>query len=102
MSAQHSISFYDDTPFQTVAAIYAFFKAMTLYPEVQAKAQAEIDAVVGTDRLPTLLDRKDLPYVNAVANEVLRWHSVTPTGRRLYRVVSVILNPRYVQVSRIE
>ncbi|KXN92569.1 O-methylsterigmatocystin oxidoreductase [Leucoagaricus sp. SymC.cos] len=64
----------------TVSSIYAFFKAMALYPEVAAAAQAEIDAVVGSDRLPSFADREDLPYINALILEVLRWHTVGPTG----------------------
>ncbi|KAI9571605.1 cytochrome P450 [Boletus coccyginus] len=61
-----------------VSAIHAFFLAMVLFPEVQAKAQAELDAVVGSERLPSFSDRDSLPYINAVWKEVLRWHSVTP------------------------
>ena len=53
---------------------------MTAYPEVQRKAQEEIDRVVGSDRLPNIRDREDLPYVNAIAKEVLRWHPVGPLG----------------------
>jgi cytochrome P450 len=53
---------------------------MTLYPDVQAKAQAEIDTVIGTDRLPTSEDRPNLPYVDALVKEVLRWQPVTPLG----------------------
>jgi hypothetical protein len=49
--------------------------------DVQRKAQAEIDAVVGNDRLPTFADSPDLPYVNAIVTEVLRWNSVGPTGK---------------------
>ncbi|KAL0575999.1 hypothetical protein V5O48_005966, partial [Marasmius crinis-equi] len=64
----------------TVSSIHAFFKAMVLFPEIQAKARAELDAVIGTDRLPTFEDRAKLPYLNAVALEALRWHSVTPTA----------------------
>ncbi|KAK0479586.1 cytochrome P450 [Armillaria novae-zelandiae] len=64
----------------TAASIYAFFKAMVLFPEVQVKAQAEIDAVVGIDRLPGFDDRERLPYINALVLEVSRWHSVVPTG----------------------
>ncbi|TFK75553.1 cytochrome P450 [Pluteus cervinus] len=64
----------------TVASVHAFFKAMIMYPDVQRKAQAEIDAVIGEDRLPTYADRDSLPYVNALALEALRWHSVTPTS----------------------
>lgn len=53
---------------------------MAKYPEVQAKAQEEIDFVVGLDRLPCFEDRKNLPYVEAVAKEVMRWHCDIPTG----------------------
>jgi hypothetical protein len=56
---------------------------MTLFPEVQKRAQAEIDAVVGNDRLPDFSDRSQLPYVEALAKEVLRWNVVTPLGRLL-------------------
>ncbi|KAJ6539005.1 cytochrome P450 [Mycena capillaripes] len=56
----------------TVSAVNAFFLAMALNPAVQAKAQHEIDAVVGGDRLPTFADREDLPYVDALVKEVCR------------------------------
>ena len=54
---------------------------MTLYPEAARKAQAEIDAVIGNDRLPTAEDRPDLPYVEALMKEVFRWSLVAPTGK---------------------
>jgi cytochrome P450 len=54
--------------------------AMLLYPDVQAKAQAELDAIVGSDRLPDFSDRGHLPYVNSVILETLRWKVVAPTG----------------------
>jgi len=54
---------------------------MILFPEVQKKAQAEIDAVLGgTGRLPTFADQPNLPYVSAVMTELLRWHNVVPIG----------------------
>ena len=53
---------------------------MTLFPEAQKKAQAEIDAVIGADRLPTFTDRDSLPFVEAVIKEALRWHAVIPLG----------------------
>ncbi|KAG2148121.1 cytochrome P450 [Suillus clintonianus] len=56
------------------------FLPMTLFPDIQKKAQAEIDAVIGPDRLPTLADRASLPYTEAVAKEVLRWNVVSPIG----------------------
>ena len=54
---------------------------MALYPEVQKKAQAEIDAVVGPNRLPEFYDRPSLPYINAVVKESSRWNLVIPLGR---------------------
>jgi len=54
---------------------------MTLFPDVQKKAQAEIDAVVGNDKLPKFTDRNQLPYVNSLAKEVFRWNAVVPLGK---------------------
>lgn len=51
---------------------------MVLYPEVQTKAQAELDRVIGTDRLPELSDKEGMPYIEAVIRETLRWHPVVP------------------------
>ena len=53
---------------------------MSLYPDVQRRAQQEIFRVVGHDRLPNAQDRKDLPYVNAVMREVMRLDPVLPLG----------------------
>ncbi|KAI6142757.1 cytochrome P450 [Pisolithus tinctorius] len=80
----------------TVAAHSAFFLAMTLYPEVQRKAQAEIDAVIGSDRLPTFADRESLPYVDALAKEVLRWHVVGPVIMPHRLLVDDIHNGYYI------
>ena len=79
---------------QTVSANYSFFLAMVLYPEVQKKAQEELDRVVGSDRLPTFADRKNLPYINALVKESIRWHPVAPLGTcpsRLYSVYTYFL-----------
>ncbi|KAH9851712.1 cytochrome P450 [Lenzites betulinus] len=62
----------------TVSTLEGFFVALALYPEVQKKAQAELDAVVGPDRLPDYNDRDKLVYVNAIIKETLRWHNVLP------------------------
>jgi cytochrome P450 len=64
----------------TVAAIVSFFLAMLVYPEVQAKGQAEVDRVVGTSRLPELADVAAMPYVQSIASECLRWLPVAPIG----------------------
>ncbi|KAF8884168.1 cytochrome P450 [Infundibulicybe gibba] len=64
----------------TVSSVQTFFLAMTMYPEAQRKAQAEIDAVIGSGRLPEFADRESLPYVNAVMKESLRWKNVLPVA----------------------
>ena len=45
---------------------------MLLYPDVQSAAQAEIDRVIGHDRLPGYEDKELLPYVTAIMKETLR------------------------------
>ncbi|KAG6903267.1 hypothetical protein C0995_000162 [Termitomyces sp. Mi166 len=58
----------------TTSASLAFFVlAMVLYPECQAKAQEEIDAVIGSDRLPDFHDRESLPYLECLIQETLRY-----------------------------
>lgn len=54
--------------------------AMALYPDVQQKAQEELDRVVGPNRLPEFEDRDDLVYIQAIILEAMRWMVVTPLG----------------------
>lgn len=75
----------------------AFFLSMTLYPEVQKKAQEEIDAVIGNDALPLISDRERLPYVNALTLEVLRWHAVVPAGAT--RLPSCSVDPSQCSIA---
>ncbi|KAJ6498245.1 cytochrome P450 [Mycena vulgaris] len=67
-------------PDTTAWTIFAFFKAIALYPDVLNRAQAEIDSVVGSDRLPQLSDRPHLPFIEAIVLESFRWHPVAPLG----------------------
>ena len=77
----------------TVSAVHTFFLAMTLYLEVQAKAQAEIDAVVGRDRLPNAADEKNLPYTRAII-KVHTPFTIQPRNTHcLYRKLSVSITP---------
>jgi cytochrome P450 len=62
---------------QTVSMIQTFFLAMSLHPEVLAKAQEELDTVVGRNRLPALEDRPNLPYIEAILTELARYELVT-------------------------
>ncbi len=63
---------------QTVSLIQTFFCCMAMHPEVQKKAQEELDLVVGHDRLPTYGDWNYLPYIHAILMECSRWLPVVP------------------------
>ncbi|KAH9927187.1 cytochrome P450 [Epithele typhae] len=64
----------------TPATLKAFVLAMSLYPDVLKRAQAELDSVVGPDRLPDLADCDALPYLHAIYLETLRWMPAVPLG----------------------
>jgi cytochrome P450 len=69
-----------NTGLQTVYTLHIFILAMLLSPEAQQKAQAELDAVVELNRLPEFEDRVNLPYINALCKELLRWNPLLPLG----------------------
>ncbi|KAG2147440.1 cytochrome P450 [Suillus bovinus] len=64
----------------TSSTLTSFILAMVLYPDVQKRAQAEIDAIVGQDRFSAFEDREKLPYIGALMQELLRWAPVAPQG----------------------
>jgi cytochrome P450 len=61
-------------------AVTIFVLAMVLHPDIQRTAQEEIDRVVGPGSFPTIRDQANLPYLNALYKEVLRWHTTVPGG----------------------
>ncbi|KZT75151.1 cytochrome P450 [Daedalea quercina L-15889] len=63
----------------TVGILIAFVLLMTLHPEVQKRAQAEVDRIC-EGRMPTWDDEPDMPYVGALIKEVMRWSPVAPLG----------------------
>ncbi|PFH53736.1 hypothetical protein AMATHDRAFT_78864 [Amanita thiersii Skay4041] len=63
-----------------VSLLESWFLAMITFPEAQARAQKELDAVVGSDRLPDFSDRASLPYLDAMLLETLRWNPPAPLG----------------------
>ncbi|KAH7326926.1 cytochrome P450 [Rhizoctonia solani] len=64
----------------TASTLSAFVLAMLLFLDTQRKAQAEIDRIVGSDRLPDIADLPSLPYLNNMVQELLRWQPVLPLG----------------------
>jgi cytochrome P450 family 2 subfamily U polypeptide 1 len=53
---------------------------MVHYPDIQQKVQKEIDQVVGRTRLPSIADKRNLPFTEAVVLEMHRYATVAPTG----------------------
>ncbi|KAJ7626214.1 cytochrome P450, partial [Roridomyces roridus] len=64
----------------TTAEMQSFVLACLLYPSWIARAQAQIDAIVGEERIPNFQDRAQLPYVEAVVRETLRWRPSVRMG----------------------
>ncbi|KLO07685.1 cytochrome P450 [Schizopora paradoxa] len=79
ISDASSIAFLGGTD-TSVTAIMTFILAMLKNPDKQQRAQREIDAVIGHDRLPNLSDWDSLPYVRAICTEVFRWEVILPFG----------------------
>ncbi|XP_068086666.1 probable cytochrome P450 304a1 [Anabrus simplex] len=52
------------------------FHCLLHYPEVQKKIQAELDQVIGRDRIASIDDRQRMPYLEATLRESMRY--VTP------------------------
>ncbi|KAJ7614589.1 cytochrome P450 [Mycena polygramma] len=75
-----SASIYGGGAHTTAAAMTTFFLLMSLNPEIQKTAQAEIDKVAGRERLLNGDDQASLPYVKALLKEMLRFAPVAPLG----------------------
>ncbi|KDQ53890.1 hypothetical protein JAAARDRAFT_38861 [Jaapia argillacea MUCL 33604] len=62
----------------TTAVVRVLFFALVTHQDVQKRAQTELDTVIGNSRLPDFCDRDNLPYIEALIKETLRWLPVTP------------------------
>ncbi|XP_026201251.1 cytochrome P450 2J5-like [Anabas testudineus] len=51
---------------------------MIYYPHIQERVQAEIDAVIGSSRQPSVTDRENMPYTDAVIHEIQRMGNIVP------------------------
>nr|QDJ74249.1 cytochrome P450-9 [Thanatephorus cucumeris] len=57
-----------------------FVFSMVTNPEVQTKAQEELDRVLGCGVLPKVLDQERLPYIRCLIDEVFRLYPPLPLG----------------------
>lgn len=65
-------------------------------PEVQRKAQQEIDRVVGKERLPAWDDIPNLPYTNLVLQETYRMNPLSPLGIPHASVADDVYNGMFI------
>ncbi|CAL1702667.1 unnamed protein product [Somion occarium] len=64
----------------TAAYLHRFVLCISCYPDVQARAQREIDDLIGSNRVPTSQDIEHLPYIQAIIKEVHRFYTSGPLG----------------------
>jgi cytochrome P450 len=50
------------------------------HQEIQSRLQTEIDSVVPRERMPSLDDRSQLPFVEAFTMELMRYKTIAPIG----------------------
>ncbi|EKM49780.1 uncharacterized protein PHACADRAFT_265459 [Phanerochaete carnosa HHB-10118-sp] len=79
----------------TATAISFVILAAASHPEIQAEVQAQLDSVVGKDRVPTFDDEKLLPLVVAFYLETFRWRPIS-LGGVAHRATSDIVWNQYV------
>lgn len=72
-------TFFEAGSGTTAGAMISFCLAMCLHPDVQARGQAEVDAVCG-DRMPEFDDLPNLPFGRSIMKETLRWRPVLSGG----------------------
>ncbi|THU99913.1 cytochrome P450 [Dendrothele bispora CBS 962.96] len=70
----------------TSSLLLSIIVALVCYPEIQKKAQSELDTVVGQGRLPDFSDRKRLPYIECVLKETQRMWPSAPLGLDHYSI----------------
>ncbi|KAJ3489887.1 hypothetical protein NLI96_g1814 [Meripilus lineatus] len=75
-----ALIFYAGGAETTSSTIENILFALLLHPEVQARAQREIDNVLGQKRLPDFSDRENIPYIEHIIQEGMRWRPAVPLG----------------------
>ncbi|KAH8115975.1 cytochrome P450 [Phellopilus nigrolimitatus] len=71
---------------KTATSLLTFILAMVLNPEAQRRGQEEVDRVIGKDNLPTMEDRPNLPFVDALCKEAMRLF--------VFKLMAMLRNPK--------
>lgn len=77
----------------TATQVLTIIMALAKHPEVQKKAQAEIDRVCGAEMAPTFAEFEALPYINCIVKEGLRW-------RPTYDTLSLLIARPFINTLR--
>lgn len=83
---------------QTASIMQWFSALIPAYPEIQAKAHAELDRVVGRNRLPTIDDEKNLPFIHAII-KVIPAHTITKFNLHNLTMVFLLTGSRALPQS---
>lgn len=86
---------------QTATTVLLFVLYLMQNPDVQTKAQEEIDGVVGPDRLPNWDDMPSLPYMNLVLQETFRMNPLSPLGIPHAAVADDVYNGMFIPAGTI-
>ncbi|EKM84422.1 hypothetical protein AGABI1DRAFT_104303, partial [Agaricus bisporus var. burnettii JB137-S8] len=79
---------------ETTASVLQWFSALIpSYPEIQQRAHEELDQVVGHDRMPTVEDEKDLPYIHAIIKASNLTYLLVASSRYSFQEVERCRNP---------
>lgn len=90
-----SLPYYSQRGGQSNSLLLSFLFMMVMNPKAQKRAQAQIDAVVGGNRLPMIEDRSLLPYIDAILRETLRYSPIAP----LCKCCPHVFIPRLIYLS---
>ncbi|KAJ7062710.1 cytochrome P450 [Mycena amicta] len=91
-----AVAFAILTSILTAGILQWFIAFMATHPAVAAAAHAELDQVVGRDRLPTSDDEKNLPYIRAIIKEVQRIHSPFWVPTPHYSTADLVYNGMFI------
>jgi cytochrome P450 len=85
----------------TSAALNTAILYLSANPDVQHKAQVELDRVVGTSRSPSFDDEQALPYIRAIVKETLRMRPVTSIGTPHYTTAPITYKNTYIPANSV-